>query len=147
MLLSVFLIALDQTILAPALPVIASKFNALEQIAWIASAYFLTQVSLLVSTPLESQIPEADREVTCRSVEQTALLLLYGQALTVFDRKWTYLSAIILFEIGSLICAVAKDVDVLIFGRAFAGLGAAGIFVSVLSIIADVTTLEQRPRL
>lgn len=44
MLLSVFLIALDQTILAPALPVIASKFNALEQIAWIASAYFLTQV-------------------------------------------------------------------------------------------------------
>ena len=36
-------IALDQTILSPALPVIASKFNALEQIAWIASAYFLTQ--------------------------------------------------------------------------------------------------------
>ncbi|KAK9893727.1 MFS general substrate transporter [Cystobasidium minutum MCA 4210] len=120
MLLSVFLIALDQTILAPALPVIASKFNALEQIAWIASAYFLTQ---------------------------TALLLLYGQALTVFDRKWTYLSAIILFEIGSLICAVATNVDILIFGRAFAGLGAAGIFVSVLSIIAEVTTLEQRPRL
>ena len=79
--------------------------------------------------------------------DQTALLLLYGQALTVFDRKWTYLSAIILFEIGSLVCAVAKDVNVLIFGRAFAGLGAAGIFVSVLSIIADVTTLEQRPRL
>lgn len=43
MLLAVFLIALDQTILSPALPVIASKFNALEQIAWIASAYFLTQ--------------------------------------------------------------------------------------------------------
>lgn len=36
---------------------------------------------------------------------------------------------------------------VLIFGRAVAGVGAAGIFVSVLSIVADVTTLEQRPRL
>ncbi|KAM0753699.1 MFS general substrate transporter, partial [Meredithblackwellia eburnea MCA 4105] len=120
MLLSVFLIALDQTILSPALPIIASKFQALDQIAWIASAYFLTQ---------------------------TAFLLLYGQVLTVFDRKWTFLAAITLFEIGSLICAVAPNVDVLIFGRAFAGCGAAGIFVSVLSIIAEVTRLEQRPKL
>ncbi|GAA6033655.1 hypothetical protein JCM8097_004368 [Rhodosporidiobolus ruineniae] len=120
MLASVFLIALDQTILAPALPVIASKFNALEQIAWIASAYFLTQC---------------------------AFLLLYGQILTLFDRKWTFLSAILLFELGSLVCAVAKNVDVLIFGRAFAGVGASGIFVSVLSIIADVTRLEDRPKL
>lgn len=102
-------VALDQTILAPALPVIASRFNALEQIAWIASAYFLTQC---------------------------AFLLLYGQALTVFDRKvsvracyacpqsknwylsqWTFMSAITLFEIGSLFCAVAPTVEFLIFGR------------------------------
>ncbi|KAI5476421.1 MFS transporter, partial [Pseudohyphozyma bogoriensis] len=120
MLLSVFLIALDQTILSPALPVIASKFEALTQIAWISSAYFLTQ---------------------------TAFLLLYGQILTCFDRKWTFLLSISLFEIGSLICGVAPNVDVLIFGRAFAGCGAAGIFVSCLSIIADVTRLEDRPKL
>ncbi|GJN91916.1 hypothetical protein Rhopal_004941-T1 [Rhodotorula paludigena] len=120
MLLSVLLVALDQTILAPALPVIASKFEALDQIAWIASAYFLTQ---------------------------TAFLLLYGQILTLFDRKLTFLAAILLFELGSLVCAVAKSVEVLIFGRAFAGVGAAGIFVSVLSIIADVTRLEDRPKL
>ncbi|BGP12136.1 hypothetical protein JCM10213_004701 [Rhodosporidiobolus nylandii] len=120
MLLSVFLIALDQTILAPALPVIASKFEALEQIAWIASAYFLTQC---------------------------AFLLLYGQILTLFDRKWTFLFAILLFELGSLVCAVAKNVDVLIFGRAFSGCGAAGIFTACLSIIADVTKLEDRPKL
>ncbi|KAL8292144.1 hypothetical protein RQP46_001610 [Phenoliferia psychrophenolica] len=120
MLLSVFLIALDQTILAPALPVIASKFSALDQLAWIASSYFLTQC---------------------------AFLLLYGQILTVFDRKYTFLFAITIFELGSLVCAVAPDVNVLIFGRAFAGCGAAGIFVSVLSIIAEVTRLEQRPKL
>ncbi|GAA6019033.1 hypothetical protein JCM10207_006294 [Rhodosporidiobolus poonsookiae] len=118
MLLSVFLIALDQTILAPALPVIASKFSALDEIAWIASAYFLTQ---------------------------TAFLLLYGQVLTLFDRKWTFLFAIFLFEIGSLVCAVAKSVDVLILGRAIAGCGAAGIFTTVLAIIALVTRLEDRP--
>lgn len=73
--------------------------------------------------------------------------MLYGQALTVFDRKWTFLFAICVFEIGSLLCGVAPTVEVLIFGRAFAGVGAAGTFVSVLSIVADVTTLEQRPRL
>ncbi|BGP57253.1 hypothetical protein JCM8202_002830 [Rhodotorula sphaerocarpa] len=120
MLLSVLLIALDQTILAPALPVIASKFQALDEIAWIASAYFLTQ---------------------------TAILLLYGQILTLFDRKWTYIAAITIFEIGSLLCAVAVNVQMLIFARAFAGCGAAGIFVSVLSIIAEVTRLEDRPKL
>ncbi|GAA5909666.1 hypothetical protein JCM5296_006726 [Sporobolomyces johnsonii] len=120
MLLSVFLIALDQTILAPALPVIASKFNALDEIAWIASAYFLTQ---------------------------TAFLLLYGQALTLFDRKWTFLVAISVFELGSLICAVSPTVDSLITGRAVAGCGAAGIFVACLSIIAEVTRLEDRPKL
>ncbi|TNY23706.1 major facilitator superfamily domain-containing protein [Rhodotorula diobovata] len=120
MLLSVLLIALDQTILAPAIPVIASKFNALDQIGWIVSAYFLTQ---------------------------TAFLLMYGQILTLADRKWTYLAAIAIFELGSLICAVANSVEVLIFGRAFAGVGAAGIFVSVLSIIAEVTRLEDRPKL
>ncbi|GAA5974356.1 hypothetical protein JCM11641_005232 [Rhodosporidiobolus odoratus] len=120
MLLSVFLIALDQTILAPALPVIASKFSALDELAWIASAYFLTQC---------------------------AFLLLYGQVLTIFDRKWTFLVAIFLFELGSLICGVAQDVNVLIFGRAVAGCGAAGIFVACLSIIADVTKLEDRPKL
>ncbi|KDE06930.1 hypothetical protein MVLG_02817 [Microbotryum lychnidis-dioicae p1A1 Lamole] len=120
MLMSVWLIALDQTILAPALPVIASKFNALDQIAWIASAYFLTQ---------------------------TAFLLLWGQILTLFDRKWSFLVGISLFEIGSLVCAVAPTVNVLIFGRAFAGVGASSIFVSCLSIIAEVTRLEDRPKL
>jgi len=120
MLLSVLLIALDQTILAPALPVIASKFSALDNIAWIASAYFLTQ---------------------------SAVMLLYGQALTVFDRKWSYITAIALFEIGSLLCAVAPSVDVLILGRAVAGCGAGGIFVAVLSIIAEIAPIERRPAL
>lgn len=64
-----------------------------------------------------------------------------------YHQKWLFLFAILLFELGSLVCAVAKNVDVLIFGRAFSGCGAAGIFVAVLSIIADVTTLEQRPKL
>jgi hypothetical protein len=47
-LLGIFLIALDQTIVANALPVIASKFNALDELAWIPSAFLLTQASFLL---------------------------------------------------------------------------------------------------
>ncbi|QRV80260.1 major facilitator superfamily transporter [Ceratobasidium sp. AG-Ba] len=118
MLMSILLVALDQTIVATALPIIASKFDAFNQVTWIASAYFLTQAGCM---------------------------LTYGQLLAIAPTKWVYLSAIVLFEIGSLFCAVATTMEFLIFGRAFAGVGAAGIFVSVLSIIAQVTRLEQRP--
>ncbi|KAG8975463.1 hypothetical protein FRB90_009523, partial [Tulasnella sp. 427] len=120
MLLSIFLVALDQTIVATAIPRIASEFNALEQVTWIASAYFLTQAGLM---------------------------LTYGQILRVAPTKWVYLFAVGIFEIGSAICGAAPNINVLIFGRAFAGVGAAGIFVSCLSIIAVITKLEQRPLL
>ena len=81
-------------ILAPALPVIASNFDALQQLAWIVSAYFLTQ---------------------------TAFILLYGQVLNVFDRRATFLWSVAHFELGSLVCGVAQNVNTLIFGRAWAG--------------------------
>ena len=54
-------------------------------------------------------------------------LLCFGQLLLIFKRKWVYLSAVVVFEIGSLLCGVAPEVNTLILGRAFAGVGAAGI--------------------
>lgn len=61
-------------------------------------------------------------------------LLCYGQLLLIFKRKWVYLSAVVVFEIGSLLCGVAPEVNTLIFGRALAGVGASGIVsVSVYS--------------
>ncbi|EGG03952.1 uncharacterized protein MELLADRAFT_72481 [Melampsora larici-populina 98AG31] len=120
MLLSVFLISLDQTILSPALPVIASSFDALDQIGWIASAYLITQVSFL---------------------------LLYAQLLVTYNRRWIFVAAIFIFELGSLICAVSPNLISLIIGRAVSGLGAAGILISCLSIIADITELQDRPKL
>jgi EmrB/QacA subfamily drug resistance transporter len=118
MLLSVLLIALDQTIVATAIPRIASQFDALTQVTWIASGYFLTQAGFM---------------------------LTYGQILTIAPTKWVYLVAVVIFEAGSLVCGVAPSMNVLIFGRALAGVGAAGIFVAILSIIAQITRLEQRP--
>ncbi|OLL26095.1 putative HC-toxin efflux carrier TOXA [Neolecta irregularis DAH-3] len=120
LLLSILLVALDQTIVATALPVIASQFSALDQVTWIASAYFLTQ---------------------------SGFLLLYGKLLTIFDRKWVYLVAIMIFEIGSLFCGIAMNATFLIFGRAVAGIGAAGIFVSCITIISEITLLKDRPKL
>ncbi|KAG8860948.1 hypothetical protein FRB91_000144 [Serendipita sp. 411] len=118
LLLSIFLVALDQTIIATALPVIASKFNSLSELTWVVSVYFFTQ---------------------------TGLVLTFGQLLTIVDSKLLYLFVIATFEIGSLFCAVAWNMPFLIFGRAIAGVGAAGIFISILTIISRVTRLEDRP--
>ncbi|KAF7314643.1 Major facilitator transporter-like protein [Mycena kentingensis (nom. inval.)] len=120
MLLSVLLVALDQTILATALPRIASDFNNFSLQGWVATSFILAQ---------------------------TVFLLFYGQLLRIFAAKWTMIVAVFLFELGSLVCALAPNVDALIAGRAVSGLGAAGIFVSMLQIISQVTRLEDRPRL
>ncbi|KAG8958973.1 hypothetical protein FRC00_002080 [Tulasnella sp. 408] len=115
---SALLVALDQTIVATAIPRIASEFNALDEVTWIASAYFLTQCGLC---------------------------LTYGKLLSAVTTKWVYLFAVIIFEVGSAICGAAPNVEALIVGRAIAGLGAAGIFTSCLAILAVVTRLETRP--
>ncbi|CAG8692218.1 10904_t:CDS:2, partial [Acaulospora colombiana] len=112
--------ALDQTIVSTALPKLASQFNALDELTWVVSAYFLTQASLM---------------------------LTLGQILTITPSKWVYIICIILFEIGSLICGIAPSMNVLIFGRAFQGIGSSGIFVSILTILSQITKLEQRPLL
>lgn len=90
-----FLVSLDQTILATAIPKIASQFDALEQITWIASAYFLTQCGLVLTygKRLDSQAPN-NLIVTCH----------VGKVLTAVPTKWVYLFAVTLFEVGSAIC-------------------------------------------
>ncbi|KAJ7741708.1 ABC transporter [Mycena metata] len=120
MLLSFFLIALDQTILATALPRIASDFEAFSLQGWVSSSFILAQ---------------------------TVFLLFYGQVLRIFSAKWVLISAIGLFEIGSLVSGVAQSVDTIITGRVVSGVGAAGIFVAIFQLIAQVTPLEDRPRL
>ncbi|KAJ7646955.1 ABC transporter [Roridomyces roridus] len=120
MMLSILLVALDQTILATALPRIASDFDAFSLQGWVSSAYILSQ---------------------------TVFILLYGQSLRLFAAKYLMLSSIAIFEVGSLVCGVSKNVDQLIAGRTVTGVGAAGIYVTMFQIISQVTRLEDRPRL
>ncbi|KAJ7675215.1 major facilitator superfamily domain-containing protein [Mycena rosella] len=120
LLLSLLLIALDQTILSTALPRIASDFNSFTLQGWVASSFVLAQ---------------------------TVFILFYGQILRIFPAKWILVSAITIFEIGSLLCGVSQNVNQLIAGRTVSGLGAAGIFVAMIQIISQATRLEDRPRL
>ena len=116
--LSVFLMALDNTIIATAIPKITDHFKALDDVGWYGSAYLLT---------------------TC------AFQLFFGKLYTFFSIKWVYLSAIFIFEVGSVICGAAPTSVALIIGRAVAGIGSAGIFSGALVIIAYAVPLVKRP--
>jgi MFS transporter, DHA2 family, glioxin efflux transporter len=120
LILSMFLMALDMTIIATAIPKITDEFKSLDQVAWYGSAFFLTLASF----------------------QSTA-----GKAYKYFPLKWTFLLSIFIFEIGSLICGVAPNSTALIVGRAIAGLGAAGIASGVYIIIAFSAPPHQRPAL
>jgi len=116
--LSVFLMALDNSIIATAIPKITDQFHSLGDVGWYGSAYLLTTA---------------------------ALQLLFGKFYSFFSIKWVYLVAIGLFELGSLICGVANNSVTLIIGRAVAGLGSAGVFSGALIILAYSVPLERRP--
>ncbi|KAJ7806025.1 major facilitator superfamily domain-containing protein [Mycena olivaceomarginata] len=57
------------------------------------------------------------------------------------------ISSIIIFEIGSLLCGVSQNVDQLIAGRTVSGVGAGGMFISMMQVLGQVTCLQDRPRL
>ncbi|KAH7401930.1 major facilitator superfamily domain-containing protein [Phaeosphaeria sp. MPI-PUGE-AT-0046c] len=116
--LSVFCMALDNTIIATAIPRITDQFKALNDVGWYGSSYLLT---------------------TC------ATQLIYGKFYTFYSIKWVYLIALFIFELGSLICGVAPNSTALIIGRAVAGVGAAGIFSGAILIIASTVPLRKRP--
>ncbi|KAI1752006.1 MFS general substrate transporter [Xylaria castorea] len=116
--LSVFLVALDNSIIATAIPAITDQFHSLGDVGWYGSAYLLTTA---------------------------ALQLLFGKFYSFLSLKWVYLVAIFIFEIGSLICGVAQNSVTLIIGRAIAGLGSAGLFTGALLILANSVPLATRP--
>ena len=115
--LAVLCVALDNTIIATAIPKITDNFHALDDVGWYGSAYLLT---------------------LC------AFQLFFGRLYQSFSVKWVFLSCLFIFELGSLICGVAPTSTALIVGRAVAGVGAAGIFSGALIIIAFSTPLEKR---
>jgi MFS family permease len=74
-----------------------------------------------------------------------ALQPISGKLYQYFSLKWTYLVFLFVFEVGSLICGVATNSEMLIVGRAVAGSGSAGLFSGALVIIASLVRVRDRP--
>lgn len=70
--------------------------------------------------------------------------VLFGKLYTFYCIKWVYLAGLAIFEIGSLVCALAGNSTSLIIGRAISGIGAAGLFSGSLLIIAETIPLSKR---
>ena len=116
--LCIFLVALDLTIIGTAIPRITDRFHSLSQVGWYGSAFFLTAASFQ----------------PC-----------WGKAFKYFDLKRSYLAAVAVFELGSLLCAVAQSSTMLIVGRAVAGVGGAGLSAGGYTIIAFCAPARLRP--
>ncbi|KAI8916447.1 major facilitator superfamily domain-containing protein, partial [Entophlyctis helioformis] len=117
MAMAILLASLDQTIVSTAIPAIIKDFQALDRIAWIGTGYLLTS---------------------------TSFAPLYGKFADIFGRKSSFLFAIIVFLVGSVICGIAPSMDWLIVGRAIAGVGGGGIFSLVIIIISDIVSFRDR---
>ncbi|TVY50986.1 Efflux pump aflT [Lachnellula cervina] len=113
-----FLVALDKLIISTAIPQITNEFHAANDIGWYGTAYLLAN---------------------CAS------LLVFGKIYTVFSIKATFLTAIVLFEVGSAICGAAPNSIAFIIGRAVAGLGGSGVQSGVIVIIVFAVPLHKRP--
>jgi MFS family permease len=74
----------------------------------------------------------------------TSLQPSFGKIYTYFDVKWTYLSALVIFEVGSVLCAAATSSVMLIVGRAVAGAGAAALFSGGMTIVGYSVPLHKR---
>ncbi|KAL3952424.1 hypothetical protein ACCO45_012367 [Purpureocillium lilacinum] len=71
--------------------------------------------------------------------------LFFGKLYTLLSLKWTFVGAVVVFEVGSAICGASPNSIALIVGRAIAGIGGAGVFSGALIIIAKSVPLAKRP--
>jgi len=74
-----------------------------------------------------------------------SFILLLGRVYTFYNTKWTFLTCITLFEVGSAVCGAAPNSVALIIGRAIAGAGAAGIQSGGIIIMIQILPLQKRP--
>ncbi|BBC92591.1 MFS transporter [Streptomyces griseofuscus] len=119
LMLAMLLAALDQMIVATALPKVVGELHGLDRMSWAITAYLLTS---------------------------TVGLPLYGKLGDLFGRKGVFLFAIAVFVLGSALAGRAGSMDQLIGYRALQGVGAGGLMIGVQAIIADIVPPRQRGR-
>ncbi|MEV0975376.1 MFS transporter [Streptomyces sp. NPDC049915] len=119
LMLALLLAALEQMIVATALPKIVGELHGLERMSWAITAYLLTS---------------------------TVGLPVYGKLGDLLGRKSVFQFAIVVFVIGSALAGRAQSMDQLIAFRAVQGVGAGGLMIGVQAIIADIVPPRQRGR-
>ncbi len=115
---AVFLVAMDVNVIATAVPRITGEFRSLDDVGWYGSSFLIATCA--------TQIP-------------------YGRVYSLFPSKWVFISAILIFMLGSLVAATSANSPILIFGRAIQGVGTSGILSGGLIIISQVVPLRIRP--
>lgn len=115
---SVFLYALDNTIVADITPTIVNTFENVDNLPWLAVGFLLGGESAV---------------------------LPFGKLYGLFDCKWVYITSAILFNVGSAICGAAPNLEALIVGRVIAGVGGNGMYIGVINILSVTTTDRERP--
>jgi EmrB/QacA subfamily drug resistance transporter len=116
--LAMFLSALEQTIVAPALPAIGKSLGGIDDLSWVVTAYLLAAT---VATPL------------------------FGKLSDIYGRRALLLASIVVFVAGSVACALAPTIWVLILARALQGIGGGGLLPIAQTIIADLLSPRERP--
>ena len=114
-----FLAALDQTIVATALPTIVGELGGLDYYSWVVTAYLLSST---VCTPL------------------------YGKLSDIYGRRLIFQVAIGIFLLGSLLAGVAPGMFELVLFRGVQGLGAGGVMVCTFAVVGDIVSPRQRGR-
>jgi EmrB/QacA subfamily drug resistance transporter len=117
--LATLLAALDQTIVATALPGIVADLRAFEDLSWIVTAYL---------------------------VASTVTVPIYGKLGDIHGRRRMFVVAISIFLLGSLLCAISQNVGQLVGARVVQGLGAGGLLPLAQTAIADLFSPRERGR-
>jgi MFS family permease len=127
----VFLVALDQTIIAPALGAITAQFQSVKDIVCYpsyASGTARTCQDLLKKPEILTGYPVQGWYGSGYLLTTTALQPMYGAVYKLFNVKLVYLGAVFIFEVGSLVSAVAPNSTAFIVGRAIAGVSRPNCF-------------------
>jgi EmrB/QacA subfamily drug resistance transporter len=119
LMLGMFLAALDQTVVATALPTIVGDLGGLNHLSWVVTSYILAS---------------------------TVTVPLWGKLGDLYGRKGFFQIAIVIFLIGSALSGIAQDLGQLIGARAIQGLGGGGLLVGSQAIIGDVVPPRDRGR-
>ncbi|EFR04241.1 SGE1 [Nannizzia gypsea CBS 118893] len=116
---SIFVYALDNTIVANIVPAIVRTFHNTDDLPWLSVGFMIGGM---------------------------AIVLPLGRLYALYDTKWVYIISTVIFMAASALCGAAPTMDAEIIGRVFAGAGGNGMYFGLLALISINTTSRERPQ-